>query len=157
ARWREMAAGNGAAMRIAPLMVMIDPASTADRVLVRDVCRITHHSDEAYVGALAVLLALRATALSSDEVFGEIAGCLPDSRVRDRILEFAGEAGALSIPEAAVRFGSSGCVVETVPLAILVASRMTSETIESALSEIARVGDDADTIGAIAGQIAGFR
>src|SRR5262249_39726637 len=132
----EMAAGNGAAMRIAPLLVMVDPASTEDRVLIRDVCRITHHSDEAYVGALAVLLALRATTFPSDEVFAEIAGGLPDSRVRDRILEFACDAGVLSIPEAAVRFGSSGYVVETVPLAVLVASRMTSETFESVLSEI---------------------
>jgi ADP-ribosyl-[dinitrogen reductase] hydrolase len=55
----EYAAGNGAAMRIAPLAFLVNPSISRDRVLVRDVCRITHHSDEAYVGALAVLLAIQ--------------------------------------------------------------------------------------------------
>jgi ADP-ribosylglycohydrolase len=55
----EMAAGNGAAMRIAPLAFFCDPLDAGDRVVLRDVCRITHHNDEAYAGALAVLLAIR--------------------------------------------------------------------------------------------------
>src|SRR5262245_24138963 len=40
----EYAAGAGAAMRIAPLAFLLDPASADDRVLIRDVARITHHS-----------------------------------------------------------------------------------------------------------------
>ena len=55
----ERAAGNGAAMRIAPLAFLLDPADPGQRVIVRDVCRITHPSDEAYLGALAVMIALR--------------------------------------------------------------------------------------------------
>lgn len=51
----EYAAGSGAAMRVAPLAFLLDPAKTDDRILIRDVCRITHHNDEAYVGALAVV------------------------------------------------------------------------------------------------------
>src|SRR5580658_3347423 len=50
----EFAAGNGAAMRIAPLAFLLDPADSQDCTLIRDVCRITHHNDEAYVGAVAV-------------------------------------------------------------------------------------------------------
>jgi ADP-ribosyl-[dinitrogen reductase] hydrolase len=55
----EMAAGNGAAMRIAPLAFLLDPSDPGQRMVLRDVCRITHHSDEAYLGALAVVAAIR--------------------------------------------------------------------------------------------------
>src|SRR5579859_8143076 len=47
----ERAAGNGAAMRIAPLAFCVDPLADESRRLIRDVSRITHHSDEAYVSA----------------------------------------------------------------------------------------------------------
>src|SRR5215475_732430 len=55
----EYAAGNGAAMRIAPLAFLFDPDKPTERTLIRDVCRITHHNDEAYIGALAVVIAIR--------------------------------------------------------------------------------------------------
>lgn len=42
---RERAAGTGAAMRIAPLAFLLDPLDPEQRVTLRDVCRITHHSD----------------------------------------------------------------------------------------------------------------
>ena len=48
----ERAAGNGAAMRIAPLAFL----SENDKNAVRDVSRITHRNDEAYAGALAIFL-----------------------------------------------------------------------------------------------------
>lgn len=50
----ERAAGNGAAMRIAPLAFCLNPFDDDDRRTIRDVCRITHHHDEAYLGALAI-------------------------------------------------------------------------------------------------------
>jgi ADP-ribosylglycohydrolase len=43
----ERAAGNGGAMRIAPLAFMLDASLPESRRTIRDVCRITHHSDEA--------------------------------------------------------------------------------------------------------------
>src|SRR5262245_33045013 len=45
----ERSAGNGAAMRIAPLAFLLDLRSDEHRRTLRDVCRITHHHDEAYV------------------------------------------------------------------------------------------------------------
>lgn len=43
----EYAAGNGAAIRIAPLAMALDPttATATGRQTVRDVCRITHHHE----------------------------------------------------------------------------------------------------------------
>src|SRR5215510_1565189 len=55
----ERAAGNGTAMRVAPLAFLLDLRSDEKRRGLRDVCRITHHHDEAYVGGLAVATAVR--------------------------------------------------------------------------------------------------
>jgi ADP-ribosylglycohydrolase len=152
----EMAAGNGPAMRIAPLAFVLDPFNPVSRVVVRDVCRITHHSDEAYIGALAVLLAIHSVHWPpGTSLFSDIATALPDSRVRDGILAYSQLPSDISITGAIERFGSSGYVVETVPLSLLLAGRLTPASFSTLLAELVRAGDDADTIGAIAGQIAG--
>jgi hypothetical protein len=116
----EFAAGNGAAIRIAALAFLMNPAASQDRTLIRDVCRITHHSDEAYVGALAVLLAIHSVlsgVWSQDRNFLDASvDSLPDSAVRDRIKEVL----LLQLPasEIARSFGPTGHVVDTVPLAL---------------------------------------
>ena len=153
----ERAAGNGAAMRIAPLAFVLDSRDDSQRVTIRDVCRITHHHDEAYLGALAVLLAIQCPVWLPpfSLQFNYLAEALPDSCVRDRLIAFSELAANEPLPSAAARFGSSGYVAETVPLAIFVASRLTSGTFEPTMAELAGFCDDADTIGSIAGQIAG--
>ena len=149
----EMAAGNGGAMRIAPLAFV----PGVDRVVIRDVVRITHHSDEAYIGALAVLEAIRgAWPPELPDVLNEIAERLPDSRVRDRLratAEITRYAGPTAI---AATFGTSGYVVDTVPLALAAAWQMLRR-FEDTLDELVRIGGDTDTIASIAGQVAGAR
>ncbi len=150
----ERAAGNGPAMRIAPLAFLLDPAEDEDRVLIRDVCRITHHHDEAYAGALAVVAAIRCAMRDTPETYLEAAErALPDCGVRDRIRELA-ERG-LSPMEAAQRYGRSGYAVESVPLALLCAERGRSKTIARTLTETIELGGDTDTIASMAGQVAG--
>jgi hypothetical protein len=87
----EYPAGSGAAMRIAPLAFLLDPFKAGDRTIIRDVCRITHHNDEAYVGALAVALSIRSVlggVWSQQHSFlRAVVDSLPDSAVRDRIEE----------------------------------------------------------------------
>src|SRR5882724_10445988 len=86
----ERAAGNGAAMRIAPLAFCLDPANAEDRRTIRDVSRITHN-EEAYVGALAIAISIRAAFdgrwNGEPTLLRLVIDCLPDSRVRDRIIE----------------------------------------------------------------------
>ena len=80
----ERAAGNGAAMRAAPLAFVLDPEDARDRATFRDACRITHHHDEAYAGALAVMLAIREVLREGTEDFvASVVEHLPDSAVRD--------------------------------------------------------------------------
>jgi ADP-ribosylglycohydrolase len=153
----EFAAGSGAAMRIAPLSFLLNPMDPQDRVLIRDVCRITHRSDEAYVGALAVMLAIHSVTSevwSRDRNFlAATVDSLPDSAVRDRIDALR----LLRCPasEIARSFGASGHVVDTVPLALYCAQSIESEPFEAVLAETIRLGGDTDTIASITGQLAG--
>jgi len=148
----EMAAGNGGAMRIAPLAFVSD----ADRVAIRDVVRITHHSDEAYIGALAVVHAVRKTwPPALPEMLHDVADELPDSRVRDRLKDVAEITRYAGLAAVAAGFGASGYVVDTVPLALAAAWQMVEQSFEDTLDELVGLGGDTDTIASIAGQVAG--
>jgi ADP-ribosyl-[dinitrogen reductase] hydrolase len=153
----EFAAGNGSAMRIAPLAFVLDSSKSSDRTVIRDVCRITHHHDEAYVGALAVVVAIRAvldgTWSRENSFLKLVAEGLPDSAVRDRISEIVSL--KISPAAAAARFGATGYVVDTVPLALACAEIVGEASVTDAIAQAIRCGGDTDTIASIAGQLAG--
>lgn len=151
------AAGNGAAMRIAPLAFLLDPHKPEERRLIRDVCRITHHHDEAYIGALAVLLAVQSVLRGEWSIERNFLSCvaseLPDSVVRDRIEEIVRL--QLTPPEIATRFGTTGYVADTVPLALRCAERITESGLLAVLEYTIALGGDTDTIASITGQLGG--
>ena len=153
----EFAAGGGAAMRIAPLAFLLNPHDPPDRTLIRDICRITHHSDEAYAGALAVVMAIRSVLSGewSDDrsLLALTVDTLPDSAVRDRMQALLPV--QLPMSEVARSYGSSGHVVDSVPLALYCAQSIGPEPLSVLLAQTINVGGDTDTIASIAGQIAG--
>ncbi|MCB9614252.1 MAG: ADP-ribosylglycohydrolase family protein [Sandaracinus sp.] len=154
----EMAAGNGAAVRIAPLAFVLDLATPAARQVLRDVARITHHSDEAYVGALALALAIR-DALDHewrgrDALFASLLDTLPDTRVRDRLALLRGASSP--IVEVAAEHGTSGYVVDAVPLAIhAYAWAAESGDFASMVRQLVEAGGDCDSIASMAAQCLG--
>lgn len=152
----EYAAGNGAAMRIAPLAFFTNP--DADRTLIRDVCNITHKNDEAYIGALAILYALHYIItkkwLPAISLMELITPQLPDSAVRDNLLKLQADP-SLSIREAVNFVGTSGHVIQSVPFSIFAANKIRESRFEDVLTEIILCGGDTDTNAALAGQIMG--
>jgi ADP-ribosyl-[dinitrogen reductase] hydrolase len=148
----ERSAGNGAAMRVAPLAFFLDPDIDSQRRTIRDICWITHRNDEAYIGALALLRTIRYM-IAGDVPFDNIPllllDVLPDSRVRDRLAESHGH----SIAEYASRFATTGYVVDSVPLAILAATQSTD--VLDSIQKLVRCGGDTDSIASMFGQIFG--
>jgi ADP-ribosylglycohydrolase len=108
-------------MRISPLAFVLDPTKDQDRQIIRDVCRITHHNDEAYVGALAVLHAMRSSTIHN--IIPETIDALPDSRTRDRLIAIKNVPENSTASVVAREFGASGYVVESVPLALFCAQK----------------------------------
>ncbi|HZS09015.1 MAG TPA: ADP-ribosylglycohydrolase family protein [Blastocatellia bacterium] len=155
----DRAAGNGAAMRIAPLAFCLDPGDAKGRQTIRDVSRITHHHEEAYAGALAVAVAVRAawdgTWDGERSLMGIVIEALPDTQVRDRMIELRQAGETLALPETGRRFGCSGYVVDSVPFAICGAQRVLNLGFRQMMCELIVAGGDTDTNASIAGQIAG--
>jgi len=155
----ERGAGNGAAMRIAPLAFLLDPECPEQRTILRDVSRITHHNDEAYVGALAVIVAVRAIVLGKWHADGNlpalVAEALPDTMVRERLLAVSQLNPATPVWEVGRTFGCSGYVAESVPLAIYAAQRIGREGFQKVLHLAVEAGGGTDTIASITGQITG--
>jgi ADP-ribosyl-[dinitrogen reductase] hydrolase len=154
----ERAAGNGAAMRIALLAFMLEPADEAGRRVLRDVSRITHHHDEAYVGALAVTAAVRFAATPGyrmARLLEDVAGILPDSQVRDRLLKYAAFGDDVEPADIGQTWGSSGFVADSVPLALFAARGIGHRPFVAIVGGAIGAGGDTDTIGSITGQIAG--
>jgi ADP-ribosylglycohydrolase len=144
-------------MRIAPLALFLNCDQPADRRVIRDVCRITHRNDEAYVGALAVLRAMQFSrpVASPPERIAAIAGALPDTNVRDALETLAALPVESSARDAAAVIGTSGYVAHSVPLAIFIASRAVD--LETAILDAVGCGGDTDTVGSMVGQILGAR
>ena len=150
----EFAAGNGAAMRIAPFAFY----STITRENIFEACRITHKNDEAFAGALAVFLSIRAILNNNwngrNNLFDIIIPELPDTRVKDRLIEINEHAAVMTILDVA-KFGNNGYVVNSVPFAIYCSTKILDLGLTKIFQAIIDTGGDTDTNASIAGQISG--
>jgi ADP-ribosyl-[dinitrogen reductase] hydrolase len=150
----EYGAGNGAAMRIAPFAFW----GQVGRAELREFCRLTHHHEEAYVGALAIVLAIRAILYAQwtgvEPLLALLIAQLPDTRVRDRLLAIQALPGQPTMAEVA-RLGTSGYVVDSVPFALFCASQVLQVGFTPMLTAILAAGGDTDTNASLAGQVAG--
>lgn len=153
-RTGEFAAGNGGAMRIAPFAFF----SYITRQNIFDACRITHRNDEAYAGALAVYLSIKAILHSewngNNNLLDLIIPEIPDTNVRDRLIEINEQGPNCSIATIAA-LGTNGHVVNSVPFAIYCSTKILDLGLEEMLRQIINAGGDTDTNASIAGQIAG--
>jgi poly(ADP-ribose) glycohydrolase ARH3 len=148
--------GNGAAMRVAPVAVRF----AEDEVLVATQAgrsaRLTHAHPLGVDGALVQAAAIRA-ALDGEEPLEAAVAAARTGELRERLLTLnhACEAGlsADRLSGPGRRVGSSA--PESVPPAVVAAARATS--FEEAVTIAVHCGGDTDTVGAMAGAIAGAR
>jgi ADP-ribosylglycohydrolase len=147
----EYAAGNGAAMRIAPLAFNIKISNSQ----IRDFCSITHNNDEAYIGAMCIIIAIREILFENwkghSNLIPLIINKIPDTLVRDRLIEIKDIENLKTIGE----LGNSGYVVDSIPLAIAAANQVKRIGIEKMYLNLIDIGGDTDTNCSMAGQIAG--
>lgn len=151
----EYAAGNGAAMRIAPIGLTEQFEIEDLFFLVRDISSITHKNDEAYAGALAVCLSIHLLSNGSNltELAPQLSENLPDTRVRD-MLKILDRTTEIEIVEAAEETGTSGYVAQSVPLELFAAIKAQEIGIPRMIEEIIFCGGDTDTTASIAAQVA---
>lgn len=150
----EISSGNGAAMRIAPLAFLLDPLKEDDQRHIRDVVRITHRHEDAYLGALAVVYAIRFVQNNRLNFISNVIRQLPESELKNRLVELS-QAPSMRIRDLGRKFGSSGTVVESIPLALFAAQQAPEIGLEKMMKELVAAGGDTDTNCSIAGQIAG--
>ncbi|WP_158563321.1 ADP-ribosylglycohydrolase family protein [Chitinophaga silvatica] len=152
-RGGEYAAGNGAAMRIAPLAFVLNVPE--QRQLIRDICYITHKNEEAYVGALSILYVLHYTLndVEQDKLMNKVISEIPDTQVRDNLISIAKE--EYSIQEAAKLLGTSGFVAASVPFSIYASQQVSKIGFQNVITQIIKCGGDTDTNASLAGQIMG--
>ena len=86
-----------------------------------------------------------------ENLIEQIIQLIPDSRVRDRLILI----NSMDSLDEICNLGTSGYVVNSVPLAIAFANRVNSLGLEKMLHILINVGGDTDTNCSIAGQIVG--
>lgn len=142
----ERSAGNGSIMRLAPaVLATLDDAAETERVA-RDQSRTTHGAPQAVDACVLLAATLREAILGVGGPLGprDFAGHHP------AVISIA--AGSWrNKPRAKIR--SSGYVVDTLEAALWAVGSTAS--FEEALILAVNLADDADTVGAVTGQIAG--
>lgn len=154
----ELAAGNGVAMRIAPVGLMDCLALDQLHHHVEAVGIITHNNREALAGGEAVAFAVAKGArgdLHPASLIPQTIEFIGPCLVGDRLLQASRFLDSKMDPaEAMARLGTSGYVVETVASAFFCFLN-TPADFEETVSQAVAGGLDADTTGAIAGAISG--
>jgi ADP-ribosylglycohydrolase len=164
---------NGAAMRIVPVAIATPAAPVTALVdAVEESCRLTHHTSEA-IGAASAVAAAVSSAIegaSLDEMFetallasgqgegrGETAtaGSI-STRIKQALRLAEGRSGHAAAVEIASEVGTSVSALESIPMAFAILRLAKANPWEAALIS-AVIGDDTDTIGAIACGMAGAR
>ena len=154
----EYAAGNGVAMRIAPIGLLHAGRLEGLREDVRNCGIITHRNEEALDGAFAVAYAVALAAvgeLEPETILLQVLDQLQPSRVSDGLSECAHLLEAMEPPLTALpQLSLGGAAFETVPTAFYCFLRRPDSVREALVSSIV-AGGDTDTRACIAGALSG--
>jgi ADP-ribosylglycohydrolase len=146
--------GNGTAMRAAPFGIYFRDNIPALIQSATIDAQITHASDEAIAGSIAIALtAAYAVNHDTDDLLNKICPHLPDSKVKNTVYSLSALLDNQQIsPEAALRvLGTKADVRETVPSALYCFLRF--DNYQQAVITAILAGNDTDTTGAIVGAL----
>lgn len=142
-------AGNGSIMRLAPVVLFhVDSLSKAQE-LARNQSRTTHQSEES-IEAAALLATILFKAIHGEDPF-DLSDFESTNQVVTDLAQSQGDWNWRKKSRSDIK--SSGYVIHTLEAAMWSVANTTS--FEEAVLMAANLGDDADTVGAVAGQIAG--
>lgn len=143
-------AGNGSLMRCAPYAIAFDHDRELLRTVSRESSRITHADPRCQYGCAALNLVVSALLAGRDDPISRALELLDDAPAE--ILDVL-----RTVPDgvAADDLSNSGYVVHTLEAGLY--HGLTAETAEDAIANAVAMGGDADTIGAVAGAVAGAR
>lgn len=145
--------GNGTAMRAAPFGVYFRNDTHSLINIMKIDSAITHVSEEAEAGSIAIALAA-AYAINNDmeNLLSKIGAQLPDSKIKNSIFALEALLGPDITPEQALRVtGTSANVKETVPAALY--CFMKFDNYRDAVVAAIRAGKDTDTTASIVGAL----
>ena len=153
----EYAAGNGAAMRISPLIEFVDPFDPENRRTIRDYCRFTHQNEEAYSGALAVLMLMKTLGEggSFNKALAKAGLHMFDSHVRD-IVRIMRESSMGDLQTYIKSQDNNGYVVDTIDITFRAIKLGLKEDSFQVMLKIIQCGGDADTNASIYGNVIGY-
>ena len=165
------AAGNGSLMRLAPVALFTLPDMSQADDVARDQSRITHAAPQAVEACAYFVQLLRGAILGEADVLRPRSWLGPDTEgLRDRLwisdmhdhptlAAWEGDAAVQAIALGSWRdktrdqIRSSGYVIHTLEAALWCVG--TTASFEAALVRAVNLGEDADTVGAVTGQLAG--
>lgn len=150
--------GNGTAMRAAPFGIYFRNDQNTLIAAVKADSGITHKSDEAEAGALAIALMTFAIANSAKEedMVPFILNHMPDSVTKTKVSTMSKLLGSTKPPlEILKAIGSRADVRQTVPAALYCYFKF--KNYKEAIQHAIRAGGDTDTTGAIVGALIGAR
>lgn len=148
--------GNGAAMRVAPVAVRFGADKALVAVQAGRSARLTHAHPLGIDGAVVQAAAVSA-GLNDDDPLAAAVSAARTGELRERLLILKAATAVELSPQILSKPGDTvgSSAAESVPVAVTAAARAGS--FEQAVTVAIRCGGDADTLGAMAGAIAGAR
>ena len=144
-------AGNGSVMRCAPLAIAFaDDLDTLQQVS-RDSSRITHADPRCTHGCAALNLTIAALLNDEDQPLASALDALSTDAPESLVDALKPIPDAIKL----IKLSNSGFVLHTLQTALYHA--LTADSAEEAIVNAVNEGGDADTIGAVAGAVAGAR
>ena len=146
---------NGAVIRTAVAGWMLDTSSEKDKAKLKEICAITHRTEEAYSGALAVVLAMRLIRNERQNFLPVVMRAIPLSGIKDR-LEAIAKTPDITLRDIGRRFGASANVVDSISLALFATQQFSSDGLPGVLKEVVKAGGEFASNCAISGMITGY-